>query len=188
MLLSLDISTSCTGWCIFNDQNELEGIGYIDLRKHKGLYEKASKVKSKLLKLILLYPIEAVAVEENLQAFRPGLSSAKTLMTLAQFNGVVRWLCHSELSVPVFVHNVNTARKSVGLKIDRKSSKSTKEQVYDWVKSDNNQNILEQLAIEWPTKILKSGPSKGKQRLCNESYDMADAYIIGKAHFILKNE
>ena len=187
-MLALDISTSCTGWCALSAENELLGIGYINLSKHKGLYEKASKVKSKLLELILLYPIAVVSVEENLQAFRPGLSSAKTLMTLAQFNGVVRWLCHSELSVPIFVHNVNTARKSVGLKIDRKSSKTTKEQVYDWVKSDNDQHALEQLVIEWPTKILKSGPSKGKQRLCNEAYDMADAYIIGKAHFILKNE
>ena len=188
MLLSLDISTSCTGWCVFNHQNELEGIGYIALGKHKGLYEKAFKVKAKLLKLILLYPIDVVAVEENLQAFRPGMSSAKTLMTLAQFNGVVRWLSHSELNVPVFSHNVNTSRKSIGLKIDRKSSKSTKEQVYDWVSSDNSKNPLAKLEIEWPTKILKSGPNKGKQRLCNESYDMADAYVIGKAHFILKNE
>ena len=100
MLLGLDISTSCTGWCIFNDKNELRDSGYITLSKHKGLYEKASKVKAELLRMIETYSISEVAVEENLQAFRPGLSSAKTLMTLAQFNGVVRWICHEELKWP----------------------------------------------------------------------------------------
>ena len=187
MLLSLDISTSCTGWCFFNAQNELKATGHINLSKHKGLYEKASKVKAELLNMIVRYDIQEVAVEDNLQAFRPGLSSAKTLMTLAQFNGVVRWLCHSELGVPVISHNVNSARKSVGLKIDRKSTRKTKDQVVDWV-SSNNRKTQTELTMTWPTKILKSGPNKGKLRTCSEAYDMADAYVIGKAHFILKNE
>ena len=187
MLLALDISTSCTGWCFFNNQNELKATGHINLSKHKGLYEKASRVKTELLNMIVCYDIQEVAVEENLQAFRPGMSSAKTLMTLAQFNGVVRWLCHSELGVPVTSHNVNSARKSVGLKIDRKSTRKTKDQVMDWVSDYNSKNESE-VTIAWPTKILKSGPNKGKLRTCGEAYDMADAYVIGKAHFILKNE
>ena len=180
MLLALDISTSCTGWCVFNDQNALEGYGFIDLSKHKGLYDKASKVKAELLKMLIRYNIQEVAVEDNLQAFRPGLSSAKTLMTLAQFNGVVRWLCHSELDAPIYAHNVNSARKAVGLKIDRKSKKKTKEQVWDWVKHEKSE-------IKWPFKTLKSGPNKGEIRLCDQAYDIADAYVVGKAHFVLKN-
>ena len=100
MILALDISTSCTGWCVF-DENELKGSGYINLSKHKGMYEKAGKVKTELLYLTDLYPFTKVVVEENLQAFRPGLSSAKTLMTLAQFNGVVRWICHADLNSEV---------------------------------------------------------------------------------------
>ena len=136
-MLALDISTSCTGWCALSDENELLGIGYINLSKHKGLYEKASKVKAELLKLMILHPIEAVTVEENLQAFRPGLSSAKTLMTLAQFNGVVRWICHDDLKLPVTSINVNRARKTIGLKIERKSEMTTKDQVLHWVKAKN---------------------------------------------------
>ena len=174
MLLALDISTSCTGYCIF-DEDKLIDIGSINLSKHKGLFEKASLVKSEIIKLDDKYPINRVVVEENLQAFRPGLSSAKTLMTLAQFNGVVRWICHERLEVPVEAINVNTARKNVGLKIDKKDkSKTTKEKVLDWVSEDNT-------SITWPTKILKSGPNKGQKRICNEAYDMADAYVIGKS-------
>lgn len=177
MILSLDISTSCTGWCIFN-KGVLEDIGYIELSKHKGMYEKAGHVKSELLNLLIKYPYTKVVVEENLQAFRPGLSSAKTLMTLAQFNGVVRWICHSDLDCEVESLNVNSARKSVGLKIDRKSKKKTKEQVLEWVK-------LQESAIVWPEKVLKSGPNKGKTRLINQCFDMADAYVIARAYYNL---
>ena len=177
MLLALDISTSCTGYCLF-DEDKLVDIGSINLSKHKGLFEKASLVKSEISKLSLKYQIKHVAVEENLQAFRPGLSSAKTLMTLAQFNGVVRWICHENLAVPVESINVNTARKNVGLKINKKDkSKTTKEKVLDWVSADEP-------AIKWPTKILKSGPNKGQKRFCNEAYDMADAYVIGKSFLV----
>ena len=177
MILALDISTSCTGWCVF-DENGYRDIGYIDLSKHKGMYEKAGRVKTELLNLIIKYPYSKVVVEENLQAFRPGLSSAKTLMPLAQFNGVVRWICHADLNADVESINVNTARKSVGLKIDRKSKKKTKEQVLEWVSAEES-------SIVWPEKILKSGPNRGKVRRLESCYDMADAYVIGKAHFNL---
>ena len=177
MLLALDISTSCTGYCIF-DEDKLIDIGSINLSKHKGLFEKAALVKSEILRLSSKYRISNVAVEENLQAFRPGLSSAKTLMTLAQFNGVVRWICHERLDVPVVSINVNAARKSVGLKINKKDkTKTTKEKVLDWVAADLPD-------IKWPTKILKSGPNKGKERVCAEAYDMADAYVIGKSFLL----
>lgn len=177
MILALDISTACTGWCIFNE-DMLEDIGYIELSKYKGMYEKAGKVKSELVKLLEKYSFDKVIVEENLQAFRPGLSSAKTLMILAQFNGVVRWICYSDLNCQVESINVNSARKSVGLKIDKKSKKKTKEQVLEWV-------ALKESTIKWPEKVLKNGPNKGQTKKLESCYDMADAYVIGKAHFNL---
>ena len=181
MLLSLDISTSCTGFCIFNSQNELELISYIDLSKHNDFYEKVTEVKSVLLKIKNDYDIKSIAVEENLQAFRPGLSSAKTLMTLAQFNGTVRWICYEMFNIQPDVINVNTARRAVGLKIDRKSNESTKDQVRKWV-FENEEKIE-----NWPFKVLKSGRNKGQIKIKNESYDMADAYVIGKAKILLSN-
>ncbi len=181
MLLSLDISTSCTGFCIFNSENELELISYIDLSKHKDFYEKVTEVKSVLHKIKSDYPIQDVAVEENLQAFRPGLSSAKTLMTLAQFNGTVRWVCHELFDLKPKAINVNTARRAVNLKIDRKDkTKTTKEKVLEWVMSDKPD-------LDWPTKVLKSGKNKGQVRRLDACYDMADAYVIGKARTLLSN-
>ena len=42
------------------------------------------------------HDIQKIFIEENLQAFRPGFSSAKTLLTLARFNGIVSYLSQLE--------------------------------------------------------------------------------------------
>ena len=181
MLLALDISTSCTGYCLF-DEDKLVDIGSINLSKHKGLFEKATHVKDRVLILGHRYNIDKVVVEENLQAFRPGLSSAKTLLTLARFNGMISYEMYAMTGLdPVYV-NVNAGRKLVGLKINRKSDLSTKDQVYEWVRQDLNKTNTN---IEWPFKILKSGPRKGQKVLDTSAYDMSDAYVICKAGMLL---
>ena len=73
---------------------------------------------------------------------------------------------------PEFI-NVNHARKKCGIKIDRKSSKNTKEQVMEWVSEQ------EQFAnFKWPTKILKNGPRRGQTILKPQCYDIADAAVL----------
>ena len=172
MILGLDISTSCTGWCLIDVDNDckLIDMGYIELSKKRSFFEKADVVKHELVRLSCIYNIDKIFVEENLQAFRPGFSSAKTLMTLARFNGIISYICQRDLQIiPDFI-NVNIARKSVGLKIDRKSNLTTKEQIFKWVSS--------RVDFIWPQKILKSGPRKGIQVLESGCYDIADAYVI----------
>jgi len=180
MLLALDISTSCTGYCIFNKNGDLIKMDYIDLSKHKDFYKKSAKIKDVLKTIKKNFNINSIAVEENLQAFRPGLSSAKTLMTLAQFNGTVRWICHELFNLIPASINVNAARKAIGLKINRKLKESTKEQVRNWV------TLNEPTINSWPSKVLKSGRNKGQVRIKKESFDMADAYVVGKAYLIIK--
>ena len=119
-------------------------------------------------------PITRILIEENLQAFRPGFSSAKTIVTLARFNGIVTYLCSEVFDIEPEFMNVNSARKTVGLKIDRKSDQSTKDQVLDFAKS----RILD---FDWPTRTLKSGARKGLVIPADCCYDIADAYIIAAA-------
>jgi Holliday junction resolvasome RuvABC endonuclease subunit len=180
MILGLDISTSCTGWCIIDASGKLIGMGSISLSKDKSIFKKAQKVKRELSRLNIEYDIEKVCVEENLQAFRPGLSSAKTLLTLARFNGIVSYLAQEEFYfAPVFI-NVNSARKALGIKIKRKKDggKPTKEQIVEWASGELNN-------FTWPTKILKSGPRKNQVILDPSSYDMADAYVISRAGLMI---
>ncbi len=172
MILGLDISTSCTGWCILSEDAELVDLGYFNLKSCSGLFEKSTEVKKRLISLREKFEVNKVFIEENLQAFRPGFSSAKTIVTLARFNGVVSYLASQTFDLEPEYINVNVARKKVGLKIlpKRSGGSPTKDQVFDWVSS--------KIKFDWPTKVMKSGPRKGQTVLEEFRYDMADAYVI----------
>ena len=177
MILGLDISTSCTGWCLLDENGILLDMGYIDLKSKKGMFEKALVVKRKLSALHILNDIQRVVIEENLQSFRSGFSSAQTLSTLARFNGVVSYQCFEEFgSEPSFL-NVNSSRKSLGIKVvrEKKCGISTKQQVLDWV------TLRLSGSYTWPTKVLRNGPRRGQTILEAGCYDMADAYVIASA-------
>ena len=108
MILALDISTSITGFCIFNKWDCVH-IGHIDLRKEKDFFKKVDLVKNKIEELHKKYNFEDVAIEEAFQSFGRGLSSAKTLFTLAKFNGIIQYNVFS-LGIQPTVINVNNAR------------------------------------------------------------------------------
>ena len=183
-VLGLDISTSCTGWCVLGHEGGLIEMGYIPLAKLQGPFEKAARVFEELTDICSRYNIENIFIEENLQAFRPGLSSAKTLLSLARFNGIVSFICYQIFNFePMFI-NVNAARKSLGIKIERerKCGISTKDQVRSWV-----DNALSDVEYPWPIKILKHGPRKGKHIFDPVCYDIADAFVIAQAGLKLPN-
>ena len=177
MILGLDISTSCTGWCVLHKDGTLSSMGYIDLKNKKCLFEKAVVVKDTLSNIHLKNEIQRVFIEENLQSFRSGFSSAQTLSTLARFNGIVSYLCFEEFGFRPLFLNVNSSRKMLGIKIEREKNCgiSTKEQVLNWITA----NALK--SYPWPTKTLKSGPRKGRVVLEPGCYDMADAYVVAAA-------
>ena len=176
MLLSLDISTSITGFCVFNKYDCIH-IGHIDLRKEKDFFKKVDLVKNKIEELHKQYDFKEVAIEEAFQSFGRGLSSAKTLFTLAKFNGIIQYTVFS-LGINPTVINVNNARKLVGIKVNKKDkTKNTKEQVLEQVQQLNS-------SLTWPKRILKSGPRKGIEVYDDCCFDQADAWVIGKAHLL----
>ena len=173
--LGLDISTSNVGWCLLDKKTgNFVDAGALVLSSKKDIFEKSNIVRKTLKDLNKRYQISKVGIEENLQAFRPGFSSAKTIVTLARFNGIVTLLAFEETGVrPEFI-NVNSARKLVGLKVDRKSTTKTKDQVLQFVR----EKIKD---YEWPMRTLKSGPRKGLVLFADSCYDIADAYIIASS-------
>ena len=176
-ILGLDISTSCTGWCVLDSQGEIVDIGYVDLSKVKGLFQKSLIVEDKIIELDKIHKIKRVFVEENLQSFRSGFSSAQTISTLAKFNGIVSFVCYKIFKIEPEFFNVNRARKMLGIKIVRKKDCGlpTKEQLMLWAK--------ENVSYEWPLKKIKSGPRKNQIVSDPRSYDMVDAYIVSRAGF-----
>ena len=184
MILGLDISTSTTGWAVIKSDGALVNQGYISTGKIKGLFEKAKKVATKISKINIDYDIDKIYIEENLQAFRSGFSSAQTISTLAKFNGIVSYVCFTEFGFEPAFLNVNSARKTLGIKIEREKvcGISTKDQVFTWVRS-----ALDDSGYVWPVKTLKSGPRKGKTVFINECFDISDAYVIGLSGLRVNN-
>lgn len=184
LVLGLDVSTACTGWAVLDSSGKLVDVGAIELSKSPSIYTKATMVRDQLSSIKGRYGIESVYIEENLQSFRRGFSSAKTLSTLARFNGVVSLISYEIFSVEPEHLNVNAARKSLGLKIlsKKKGGADTKLQVLEWVKRHLEE---EGSSVEWPLKTLKSGPRKGQVVLEPKCYDMADAYVIAAASIVL---
>lgn len=179
--LGLDISTSCTGITILNSTGVLEEMLYVDTKKEKSLFCKARMIKNKLLEVSSAWKISEVFVEENLQSFSTGMSSARTLLQLARINGIVSFCCFEIFGLEPQFLNVNSVRKECQMPIDRKSGVKIKEQVFQWVK--------QQLpTFNWPTKILKSGPNKGNVKLMECCYDMSDSYVIAYGGYIIKNK
>jgi len=173
----LDISTSIVGFCLINYKKDLVLLDYIDLRKTKCMFKKSELVKEKLLSFKKNYDFADsvnISIEEAFQSFSKGFSSAKTLSQLSRFNGIVSYQCYEVFnSVPVYI-NVNSARKNLQIKINKKLNINTKEQVFQWTQN-NIKNF------NWPMKTLKSGPNKGVVKFHECCYDMSDAYVICKA-------
>jgi hypothetical protein len=183
--IGLDISTSIIGVCFLDKDNNLIDLDSINLKKTKCMFDKSKFTKLAFESYIDKYIFESdlvIFIEEAFQSFSAGFSSAKTLSQLNRFNGIVSYLSNQIFnSVPIYI-NVNSARKSLQIKLNKKLGLSTKEQVFQWVRSDIKEDII------WPEKILKRGPNKGLVKFDESCYDMSDAYVICKAGFILNGQ
>lgn len=181
--IGLDISTSIIGICLLDYKENLINLENINLKKIKCIFDKSLEVQKYFNELKSRYTISdkvEISIEEALQSFKRGLSSAKTLSKLTRFNGIVSYLAYTELSSKPLYISVNTARKNLQIKIDKSSDKTTKDQVFEWVRGKEN--------FEWPEKVLKSGPNKGLVKYDECCYDMSDAYVICKAYLYDKTK
>ena len=172
MILGLDISTSITGVTVLDESGKTLCCEAWDLRKYKNFYKKTKETQRKLDELKSRYPdLKKVYVEQSLQAFRPGFSSAKTLLTLAKFNGIVSWLvCEAYHIEPEYI-GASTARKLCGIKVPR--GQKAKKVVLEFL-LDNEEGF----AVQY-TKYGNPKP---------ESYDKADSLVIAKAGYQLCKE
>lgn len=165
MILGLDVSTSITGATILNSSGAVVYNEAWDLRKYKTFFKKAEYVEQKLNDLS--FDIERVYIEQSLQSFRSGFSSAKTLSTLARFNGVVSWMVYRILQTEPEYIAATSARKKAGIKVPKGTK--AKECVIRHV-IDNVPDV----AITY-TKFNNIKP---------ECYDKADSWVIAMAGHI----
>jgi len=142
----------------------------IDTRKYKNFFQKAEAVKKVLTDLSNSYKVEEIFIEQSLQSFRSGFSSAKTLSTLSRFNGIVSWMCYSLWSLEPQYLAATSARKLCGIKIPK--GEKAKPVVLQYV-LDNEPTFM--------VEYTKHGNPKP------DSFDRADSWVIAKAGFFQKN-
>ena len=133
IILGLDISTSISGATVYRNSRIVEASFWDTRNKRKfpTLYEKADLLQTNLRTLKTKYDITDIFIEQSLQSFRSGFSSAKTLSTLARFNGIVSWVCYKEFDVKPEMIAASSARKLAGVGIKR--GDNAKEKVLQFV-------------------------------------------------------
>ena len=169
MILGLDVSTSITGVTLLDDKGNVVLNDAWDTRKYKNFFKKVEYVEKQIESLsVYKKKIKKVYVEQSLQSFRSGFSSAKTLSTLSRFNGVVSWLVYRILQVEPEYLAATSARKLCGITVPRGSKAK--------------EVVLQHLINNEPVFIIeytKHGNPKP------ESYDKADSLVIARAGYNL---
>ena len=177
MILGLDVSTSSTGWSVVELSGAYVNMGSFDLKKYDTLFEKAEAVRKGLEEIKKKHNITLISVEEPLQSFRRGFSSAHTLLTLARFNGIVSWLAFDVFNIKPEFFDFKSARKSLGIKIDK--TRDTKDQVMEWMEKETS-IILER-------REVKVGKKKGQIVFVAGINDAVDAYVMARAICLSKS-
>ena len=175
MILGLDVSTSSTGWAILDDMGNLVEMGSFKLTKYENLFDKAQAVREGLIEIHSKYQVSKISIEEPLQGFRRGMSSAHTLLTLARFNGIVSWLAFDVFNTKPIFFDSSTARRGLGIRIDK--TRDTKDQIMEWVEVVTGQPL--------PKRIATTGKKKGMTLFAAGVNDAADAYVMARAAHLL---
>lgn len=174
MIIGLDVSTRITGYTILDKDGNLIEMSHIDFSKIDNIWwEKVDLLKEKIKDIHKKYPdVKEIFIEESLQTFKSGFSSAQTLSTLAKFNIITAFLFREQYKISPQYISAASARKTCGIKIEKKSEKAAKEQVIEYLLETTFKNN------SFPTK--KTGGIKDFIK------DQLDSYVIAKAGFLNK--
>ena len=167
MILGLDISTSITGFTILGVSGDVVLCDYINLKKPDNVFDKAKLVEEKLKEIFKLHNIEQVWIEESLQMFSSGMSSAKTLATLTKFNGIVSYITWDKFGIqPQYIAAVS-ARKQIGLTV---------------TKGKRGKDVVMEYMLDKESWFVVDYGRTGKIK--PHFYDMADSFVVAKAGYI----
>jgi hypothetical protein len=175
-ILGLDVSTSCVGTCVLDDESgKTLLLEHVEFKGCRSLWDKADRVLAYLEALrgdmARDNPpahIARVAIEEALMGFRPGMSSAQTISTLMRFNGIVSYIARQVFGLdPEYLGSAH-ARKLCGVKLVRTGvGGPQKSQVFAHMQAHDLSDVA------WPLK--KNG------KVVDWAMDATDAYVVARA-------
>lgn len=175
-ILSLDISSSCIGWALFEENDgdaQLVTYGHIKPpKKEKGsLSFRLKKTEDELRKIIDKYGPKQVAIEDYAKRFSMGRSTANTIIMLSVFNEVLTLLCFKEIGSDPYRYPVVTIRSCVGKHFGQKIV--SKDDIFPAISSKAN--------------IFLTRQNK-KGNLAKECFDEGDAIAVGMTHLLKTNQ
>ncbi len=170
-ILGLDLSTSCCGFCVLESSDlSIVELGHISLKKIDGLFFKVDDVVPKIAAILVGLNVSKCAIEESVQAFTPGFSSAHTILMLSKFNALVSYSVRNQLGdANITFVKPGEARKTCGLAMTTKAKAngaSQKEQTFSQLTAPNG--LLSHVMFP----LTKTGKQK------SENYDEADAFVV----------
>ena len=171
MILGLDISTSITGYTVLDYEGNILACDHIDLRKEKSFFRKIDIVRSHLEVINEEYEIEQVYIEQSLQSFRSGFSSAQTLSLLSKINGIVSWLCYNMFYGEPKYLAATSARKLCGIKVPKGQK----------AKAVSLQFVVDNVP-GFDVEYTRHGNPKAGYA------DRSDSYVIARAGWISENQ
>lgn len=163
--MGFDISSSTTGWSIFDYDEKTKRVdfvkcGYIKPIKTGHILNRLKDTQGKIQSLLTEYKPNKIAIEE-ITKFMPKMSSANTIIMLAIFNRMIGLTC--------LAYN-NETPEMCSVMAMRHALKTSK----DLPKKEDMPKLVETYTnIKFPYEYKKNGKIK------DESYDMADACIVG---------
>ena len=144
---------------------------HIDLRKEKDFFKKIQIIRTQLESLDDMYDVDRVYVEQSLQSFRSGFSSAQTLSLLSKINGIVSWLCYNMFDgAPVYLA-ATSARKLCGIKVPKGQK----------AKAVALQFVIDNVS-DFEVQYTRHGNPKAGYT------DRSDSYVIAKAGWVRERQ
>jgi len=170
--LTLDVSTNCTGFAVFEDKILIaSGAWRTNTTKARAdIYDKLSDIEERLLSVHEEYDIGRVLIEKPLSNLgkRKGkkTTTPQTIAILNKFNGSVSYMCYKIFGVKPKHLSFKSCRNRAGVAIEKNVKAKVK--VMEWAQKN---------VPSFKPRITRQG------NIAQECYDEADALIIGFGFF-----
>jgi hypothetical protein len=124
VVIALDVSTSVIGWAVLPTNADATTYplirGHVDLRKNDGgFWAKVDQMELDLDavfdRVAQQHDIVRLCIEDPVERFRNGLSSAHTIALLARFNALTSRHARNRLNLDPLYIDATAARKAIGV-------------------------------------------------------------------------
>lgn len=162
MVLGLDISTTCIGYCVYDGKNILDKAA---IKLEGEFYDRVDFALNELDRIVDGWKIDTIHIEEFLMKFALGRSSAFSINKLISFNSIISYHLYKR-NKGIKRYNVLSARKALFGMAKNKFYKNSKEFVLEMLRKKLGQSFIDSL------------PKNTRGNIAAEAYDINDAVVM----------